>query len=86
MNPELMEALLFRALPLTNRISDVLNESDDIREQDTKLVVVAALLYSAGWAAASGLTLESFLTLATTCYARADVEPKVDDADSQEGN
>lgn len=74
MNPSLMQALLHKAAPVATRMNDVLQEPDDLREQDTKLMVVAALLYSAGWAQKTQLDLEQFLTLAIHAFGSVQVD------------
>ena len=86
MNPALMDALFHKAVPVANRFNDVLQEADDLREEDTKVMVIAALLYAAGFAQQTGLAMESFVVLASAAHSKVVVEPIEDGEPDQTTN
>jgi len=73
-NQEILRALMERGVKVTQRMSDVIEEADDLRVVDSKLMVVAGIMYAAGLAQSTNLDLESFTTLCIHAYRNVDVE------------
>jgi hypothetical protein len=62
------QSLIEKAQPRANRINDVLNESDDLRELPDRQMAIASLLFAVGMAKLTKLDLEDFVGLAAYAY------------------
>ena len=61
-------ALLLKGAHTAQRLNDVVQEAEDLKELDVEILIIGSIMYSAGYARHDGLDLDGFLALCAAAF------------------